>query len=295
MIRSMTAFGRAKREGTDKDITVEIRSVNSRYFDFSARLPREYTFMEDRIRTYVQKNAAARGKVEVSVTLVRHGAAVALVRPDLGLAKGYLRALNELSETFGIPNDVTVTRLAENRDIFLYEKPEEDMEAAWNEIAEVLKEAVAAYVAVKTAEGARTEEDLLSKLSRVRELSEKVAVLSEEDKKGYRDRLEARLRQVLSDGKITVDEQRILTECAIFADKVAVDEEIARLGSHFEAFTAILQAGEPAGRKLDFLMQEMNRETNTIGSKCNSAEIARVVVDMKCELEKIREQIQNIE
>ena len=295
MIRSMTAFGRAKREGAEKDITVEIRSVNSRYFDFSVRLPREYTFMEDRIRAYVQKNGAARGKVEVSVGVARHTAAAATVRPDLGLAAGYLAAYRELSEAFSLQNDITVGRLAENRDIFLYEKAEEDMEAAWGEVLPVLTEAVDAYVAAKTAEGARTEEDLLAKLARVKELAAKVAVLSEEDKKGYRDRLEARLRQVLSDGKITIDEQRILPECAIFADKVAVDEEIARLSSHFESFMTILAAGEPAGRKLDFLMQEMNRETNTIGSKCNSAEIARVVVDMKCELEKIREQIQNIE
>ncbi len=296
MIRSMTAFGRAKAEGTEKDITVEIRSVNSRYFDPNFRLPRDCAFLEDRLRAYVQKNAASRGKVEVSVQIERHTAAVTAVRLDETLAEGYIAALKQLQKKFRLRDDISVMKVAENRDLFTFEKPkEEDADRLWEEIRAVFDRAVAAYVAAKEAEGARTEADLRDKLSSVKRYVADVERLSKEDTATYHDRLEARLRQALDDQRVTIDEQRILTECAIFADKVAVDEEIARLNSHFETFDEILKANEPAGRKLDFLMQEMNRETNTIGSKCNNAAIARTVVNMKCELEKIREQIQNIE
>ncbi len=295
MIQSMTAFGRARTEGEKKDITVEIRSVNSRYFDATVRLPRDYSVFEDRIRTYVQKNGATRGKIEISVQVNRHGAENVSVSLDTPLAGGYIDALRRLAVEFGLKDDISVMTVAQNRELFVYEKPEEDLDREWEELFPVLQKAVTAFSEGKSAEGGRIEADLREKLENVRQLSERVGVLSEADKNGYRTRLEARLRQALSDQKITADEQRILTECAIFADKVAVDEELVRLGSHFEAFLAILAQNEPAGRKLDFLMQEMNRETNTIGSKCNNAEIARIVVDMKCELEKIREQIQNIE
>ena len=295
MIQSMTAFGRARTEGERKDITVEIRAVNSRYFDATVRLPRDYVAFEDKIRTYVQKNGATRGKIEISVQINRHGTENVAVSLDEPLVAGYIEALKRLKSEFGLRDDISVMTVAQNRELFVYEKPEGDLEKEWEELFPVLKEAVVAFSDAKSAEGGRIEVDLREKIENVRELAQRVGVLSEADKNGYRARLEARLRQALSDQKITADEQRILTECAIFADKVAVDEELVRLGSHFEAFETILAANEPAGRKLDFLMQEMNRETNTIGSKCNNAEIARIVVDMKCELEKIREQIQNIE
>ena len=295
MIQSMTAFGRARTEGERKDITVEIRAVNSRYFDATVRLPRDYAAFEDKIRTYVQKNGATRGKIEIAVQINRHGTENVAVSLDGPLAAGYIEALKRLARDFGLKDDISVMTVAQNRELFVYEKPEGDLEKEWEELFPVLKDAVIAFSDAKSAEGGRIEVDLREKLENVRGLAQRVGVLSEADKNGYRARLEARLRQALSDQKITADEQRILTECAIFADKVAVDEELVRLGSHFEAFEAILAANEPAGRKLDFLMQEMNRETNTIGSKCNNAEIARIVVDMKCELEKIREQIQNIE
>ena len=295
MIQSMTAFGRARTEGERKDITVEIRAVNGRYFDASVRLPRDYSAFEDKIRTYVQKNGATRGKIEISVQINRHGTEASGVTLDTALAAGYIGALRRMASEFGLTDDISVMTVAQNRELFVYEKPEEDMEKEWAELFPVLADAVSAFADAKRAEGGRIEVDLREKIENVRSLAQRVGVLSEEDKSGYRARLEARLRQALSDQKITADEQRILTECAIFADKVAVDEELVRLGSHFEAFEAILAANEPAGRKLDFLMQEMNRETNTIGSKCNNAEIAQHVVEVKCELEKIREQIQNLE
>ena len=185
--------------------------------------------------------------------------------------------------------------VAQNRDIFTYEKPEEDMEAEWELIRSVLDEAIRGYVDMRTAEGAKAEADIKAKIENVRQLADKVEAISGEDTVGYRDKLETRIRNILGSFEVTVDEQRLLTECAVWSDKIAIDEELVRLRSHFDAFYSIAALGEPSGRKLDFLMQELNRETNTIGSKANNARIARIVVDMKGELEKIREQVQNIE
>ena len=295
MIKSMTAFGRAKREGVDKDITIEIKSVNSRFFDCNVKIPRAYIFLEERIKTYVQKNAVARAKVDVFVTIDSHSSGVGAVGIDRAFAESYISALRTLADEFGLKDDISVMSVARNQDVFTYDKPEEDLEAEWEAIRAVLDEAIKSYSEMRSVEGKKAEDDIKAKIELVRAYSDEVETISKEDTVGYRDKLEARLRQILSDNSIAVDENRLLTECAVWADKIAIDEELVRLRSHFGAFYDIIDAKEPSGRKLDFLMQELNRETNTIGSKANNARIARIVVQMKGELEKIREQVQNIE
>lgn len=295
MIRSMTAFGRAKREGEIKDITIELKSVNSRYFDCTVKMPRAYIFLEERIKAYVQKNAIGRGKVDVFLTVDNHKTTNVSVGIDKDFAKSYIDALRTLRDEFGLTDDISVMTVARNQDVFSYERAEEDLEAEWELIRSVLDEAIAGYLAMRTAEGQKAECDIKGKIELVRSYADEVEEISKSDTVGYRDKLEAKLRAILEDDRITVDENRLLTECAIWADKIAIDEELVRLRSHFGAFYDIIASPEPSGRKLDFLMQELNRETNTIGSKANNARIARIVVNMKGELEKIREQIQNIE
>ena len=295
MIKSMTAFGRAKREGEDKDITIEIKSVNSRFFDCNVKIPRSYAFLEERIKSHIQKNAVSRAKVDVFVTVDRHTAEVGSVSVDRAFAESYIKALRTLVDEFGLRDDISVMSVARNQDIFTYDRPEEDMEAEWERIRTVLDEAIAGHTAMRCAEGKKAEDDIKAKIELVRAYADEVEKISHEDTVGYRDKLESRLRQILGDNSVTVDENRLLTECAVWADKIAIDEELVRLRSHFGAFYDICGMSEPSGRKLDFLMQELNRETNTIGSKANNARIARIVVNMKGELEKIREQVQNIE
>ncbi len=294
MIKSMTAFGRAKREGKDKDITIEIKSVNSRFFDCNVKLPRAYIFLEERIKEQV-KSYVSRAKVDVFVTVDNHTAGLSNVGVDLDYAASYIAALRTLEREFGLRDDISVMSVARNQDIFTSERAEEDLEAEWQVFSEVLKEALEGYTAMRAAEGERAEQDIKAKIELVRGYAEEVEKISHEDTVGYRDKLEAKIRQILGESEVEIDENRLLTECAIWADKIAIDEELVRLRSHFGAFYDISASKEPSGRKLDFLMQELNRETNTIGSKCNNARIARIVVDMKGELEKIREQVQNIE
>lgn len=295
MIKSMTAFGRAKREGEAKDITIEIKSVNSRFFDCNVKLPRAYIFLEERIKDYIKKHAVARAKVDVFVTVDNHTSGTSAVGIDMPLAESYIAALRQLSASFGLKDDISVMTVARNSDIFTYERAEEDLEAEWEIFRQVLAEAVSGYDAMRSAEGAKAEADIKAKIELVRAYADEVEQISLADTVGYRDKLEARIRQILGDAGVAVDENRLLTECAVWADKIAIDEELVRLRSHFGAFYDICASEEPSGRKLDFLMQELNRETNTIGSKANNAAIARIVVNMKGELEKIREQVQNIE
>ena len=295
MIKSMTAFGRAKREGENKNITVELKSVNSRYFDCSVKMPRAYIFLEERIKNYVQKNAIGRGKVDVFLTVENLKTENVSVGIDEGYAKSYIEALRTLRDTFGLADDISVMSVARNQDVFSYARAEEDLDAEWELIRTVLDEAIAGYVEMRSVEGAKAEADIKAKIEQVRAYAAEVEEISATDTVGYRDKLEARLRAILDDNNVTIDENRLLTECAVWADKIAIDEELVRLRSHFGAFYDIINSPEPSGRKLDFLMQELNRETNTIGSKANNARIARIVVNMKGELEKIREQIQNIE
>ena len=295
MIKSMTAFGRAKTEGENKDITIEIKSVNSRFFDCSVKIPRAYSFLEERIKAYVQKTAVSRAKVDVYVTIDNKTTSGGTVKLDAPLAESYIAALRELGDRFGLRDDISVMSVAANRDIFSYDKPEEDLESEWEDIRKTLDIAIESYREMREAEGAKIEADIRRKINLVAGFADEVEKISHEDTVGYRDKLEAKLRQILNDNAVAIDENRLLTECAIWADKIAIDEELVRLRSHFGAFDDIIKLRDPSGRKLDFLMQELNRETNTIGSKANNARIARIVVDMKGELEKIREQVQNIE
>ena len=295
MIKSMTAFGRAKREGESKNITVELKSVNSRYFDCSVKMPRAYIFLEERIKNYVQKNAIGRGKVDVFLTVENLKTENVSVGIDEGYARSYIEALRTLRDTFGLADDISVMSVARNQDVFSYARPDEDLEAEWEIIREVLDEAIAGFVEMRTVEGEKAGADIKNKIEQVRAYAAEVEEISRTDTVGYRDKLESKLRAILDDNNVTIDENRLLTECAVWADKIAIDEELVRLRSHFGAFYDIINSPEPSGRKLDFLMQELNRETNTIGSKANNARIARIVVNMKGELEKIREQIQNIE
>ena len=295
MIKSMTAFGRAKREGESKDVTIEIKSVNSRFFDCNVKLPRAYIFLEERIKEHIRKNAVGRAKVDVFVTVDNHTSGVGAVGIDSAYLESYLGALYRLRDEFGLSDDISVMTVARNQEIFTFDKPEEDLEGEWELFRSVLDEAIAGYSEMREREGAKAEADIKEKIELVRAYAAEVEQISKEDMVGYRDKLEARIRAALEDAKVTPDENRLLTECAIWTDKIAIDEELVRLRSHFGAFYDIIEAKEPSGRKLDFLMQELNRETNTIGSKANNVKIARIVVNMKGELEKIREQVQNIE
>ncbi len=295
MIKSMTAFGRAKREGEKRDITIEIKSVNSRYFDCNVKMPRSLIYLEEKIKAYVQKNAISRGKVDVFVTVENHTQGVGTIEIDREYAKKYIDALRALRDEFSLTDDISTMSVARNSDVFITKSADEDLEKEWEEVCAVLDLAIADYVKMRTVEGEKAGADIAGKLQLISSYVDEVEAISKEDTVGYRDKLEARLRQILQDNSVAIDENRLLTECAIWADKIAIDEELVRLRSHFGAFGDIASAAEPAGRKLDFLMQELNRETNTIGSKANNARIARIVVNIKGELEKIREQIQNIE
>ena len=295
MIKSMTAFGRAKCENETKAVTVEIKSVNSRFFDCNVKLPRAYSALEERIRSYIQKNAVARARVEVYVTVENLLGSSSSVTIDMAYAESYISAVKSLAEKFGLRDDVSAMSVARNPEIFKTEKPDEDMEADWLIIKAGLDEAIAGFTQMRSAEGAKIEADIKGKIELVRQYADTVEEISKSDTVGYRDKLESKLRQILGDNSVEIDENRLLTECAVWADKIAIDEELVRLRSHFGAFYEIAALPEPSGRKLDFLIQELNRETNTIGSKANNARIARIVVDMKGELEKIREQVQNIE
>ena len=295
MIKSMTAFGRAKLEGDIRDITIEMRSVNSRFFDCTVKLPRSLSYLEEKIKAHVQKTAISRGKIDVYVTVENHSSDVGEIAVDEVFAAKYVEVLKALRDKFSLKDDISVMSVARNPDIFTYVKPEADAEEEWQEVLKVLDGAIASHKAMREAEGKKAEDDIKAKIEHIRELSDEVESISKSDTVGYRDKLEERLRKILQDNSIAVDENRLLTECAVWADKIAIDEELVRLRSHFGAFYEIASLPEPSGRKLDFLIQELNRETNTIGSKANNARIARLVVDMKGEIEKIREQIQNVE
>lgn len=295
MIKSMTAFGRARRTVGGKDITVELKSVNNRFFDCSVRLPRAFSFLEEKIKPYLQSKGISRGKVDVFIGIDVIDTKDVSIAIDEGYASAYVSALRALGERFKLKDDVSVMSIARNSDVFVIKGTEEDTEKTWSELRTVLDEAIVGFLDAREREGERIERDLCAKATFIGQRVDEIEKLSLSDTQGYRDKLEARLREMLSDDRIAFDESRLLTECAIFADKIAIDEELVRLRSHLDGFGEILASGEPVGRRLDFLVQEINRETNTIGSKCQNSDIARIVVDVKCEIEKIREQIQNVE
>ena len=295
MIRSMTGFGRCRATVNGRDITVEIKSVNSRYFDCSVKISRSVGYLEERIKPYLQARGVSRGKVDVWIGVENVDSEGVRVELDDAYLTGYLAALERLKEDYGLRDDVSVMTVAQNQQIFVIRKAEEDAERDWQDVLSVLEPAADAFLAVRAREGENLARDVREKLEKIRRAVDRVEALSADSVTHYRERLAEKIRDALADNRIQPDESRILTECAIFADKVAVDEELVRLRTHFGALEQILESGEPVGRKLDFLLQEMNREINTTGSKCNNAEIAHLVVDVKCELEKIREQIQNLE
>ncbi len=295
MFKSMTAFARARKTVSGKDITVEIKSVNNRYLDANVKISRLYSFLEDKIKQYVQANGISRGKVEIYINvdlLEQQGVEINL---DTAYAQSYINALYKLRDTFDLHDDITVCKIASNRDIFNVKKPEDDLEGDWNDIKEVLDIALADFLERRKIEGENLLRNIREKIENIKGFLSQISKNSDKDTHEYAGKLEERIKKFLSDNTIEIDEQRILTEVAIFADRIAIDEELVRLDSHFGAFEDIVKADEPAGRKLDFLLQEMNRETNTIGSKASNSSTAHLVVNIKNELEKIREQIQNIE
>ena len=292
MIRSMTGYGRAKETIHNRDITIELRSVNNRFLDCTVKIPRVYTFCEEVVRAQVQK-AITRGKVDVFITIQSVGAEATTVTVNRDLAAGYVRALHGLAEEYGLRDDISVMGVARFPDVLTVSKAEEDMESLSADICTVLQQAIAGYNAMREAEGARLCEDIVGRLATIEALTGTIEERSPDTVAEYRERLSAKMKEVLQ--STTIEESRILMEAAIYSDKVAVDEETVRLHSHVAQYREILALDEPIGRKLDFLTQELNRESNTIGSKCQDVAITRLVVELKSEIEKIREQIQNIE
>ncbi|HIT80126.1 MAG TPA: YicC family protein [Candidatus Faecivivens stercorigallinarum] len=292
MLRSMTGYGRGHQVIGNYDITVEVKSVNHRYFEFSSRIPKAYQFLEEKIKTAVQ-NGCSRGKVEASVSIQLIGGGENEVTLNVDITRGYLAALRSSAGELDLLDDLRLSDLVQFPDIFTVRKRELDPEEVWEAVRGVAEEAVNSFVRMREREGRQLKEDLVGRLENIAGtlsfIEERAPVLKEE----YYNRLYQKITELLADKNI--DETRLVTEAAIFADRVAIDEETVRLRSHLKQFAELLETDQPVGRKLDFLVQEMNRETNTIGSKCQDVDITRRVVDIKSEIEKIREQIQNLE
>ncbi len=288
----MTGFGRAKKNFDGFDITVEIRSVNHRFFEFSSRLPRAYLFLDDKIKSCVQKRVS-RGKIEVSVMLeITDGASVVLdINRDY--VNAYICALRQIGKEYKIKDDLKLSSLVGNNDILAQKRKEIDEEILTDAVLQTVDDALTAFVDMRAAEGERLRTDVISRTDTILDKVSFVEERSPETVHEYRRKIEQRIRELIGD--VQIDEQRLLTETAVFADKVAVAEETVRLRSHIKELNNLFEAGGVIGRKLDFIVQEMNREANTIGSKCSDMEITKAVVDIKAEIEKIREQIQNIE
>ena len=292
LVKSMTGYGRAVQTVNGREFTVEIRSVNNRYLDCSVKLPRMLSFAEDTLKQAV-KATISRGKVDVFVTQRSEGASDVKITLNSAMVAGYLEAMNAMAEEFKIREDISVALLSGMPEVFTVDKPQVDEEQLLHDLMGVVNAALDNYDAMRTKEGLALKNDLTNRGNTIRELVSQVEAGNAQTVIDYRTRLYNKLQEVLVG--TAIDESRILTEAAIFADKVAVDEETVRLRSHLEQMDSMLASGGPIGRKLDFLLQEMNREANTIGSKCTDVRLARVVVDIKAELEKIREQTQNIE
>ena len=292
MIKSMTGYGRAVETVNGREFTVELRSVNNRYLDTSVRLPRMLSFAEDAVKQAV-KATISRGKVDVYISVRSEAGDEVEVTLNHSVLEGYLNAMRQMVTDFQVKDDISVSTLSRLPEVFTVEKPQVDEEQLKADLMHVVDKAIAGYDAMRSTEGAALDADLRSRAQTIAQLVTQVEEGNGQTVADYRARLENKLREVLEN--TAIDESRILTEAAIFADKVAVDEETVRLRSHLQQMETMLTAGGAIGRKLDFLLQEMNREANTIGSKCTDVRLARIVVDIKAELEKIREQTQNIE
>ncbi|MCM1506401.1 MAG: YicC family protein [Ruminococcus flavefaciens] len=288
----MTGYGRAQKILGGRDILVEIRSVNHRYYEYSSRIPRAYGYIDEKLKTLL-KTAVSRGKVEVSVTINNIEAKDSEISINKAVAEGYINALRSVSEELGLKDDLVLSKLIKLPEIFVVQKAPDNQEQIWADISEVATEALQRFVEMRQTEGEKLESDIISKADFILKMVAQVEELSPQTVENYRNRLYQKISEIL-DGK-DIDEQRILTESAVFAEKIAVDEETVRLRSHISQLKGMFDSDEPVGRKLDFIVQEMNREVNTIGSKAQDLNITKIVVDMKAEIEKIREQIQNIE
>lgn len=292
LIKSMTGYGRAVETINGRQFTVELRSVNNRYLDCSVKLPRMLSFGEDAVKQAV-KNAISRGKVDIFVTVHSENGVEATVTLNTAVVEGYLAAMKQMAADYPVVDDISVSLLSRMPEVFSVEKPEVDEDALLSDLMGVVRQALESFDAMRTTEGKALENDLRSRGETIEALVAQVEAGNSQTVADYRQRLENKLKEVLA--STSIDESRILTEAAIFADKVAVDEETVRLRSHLQQMNTMLTTGGAVGRKLDFLLQEMNREANTIGSKCTDVRLARIVVEIKAELEKIREQTQNIE
>lgn len=292
MVKSMTGYGRHQELIDGMDITVEIKSVNHRYFEFFAKTPRTYGFLDEKLKSYIQSRVS-RGKIECYVSVNNLEDDSVIVEVNKSLAKGYIDAFKAISEEFGIDNNISVGQIVHFNDVLLIRKEEENEEKIWNAVNAVAEKAVDKFILMRETEGTKLRDDICSRADVILSKVEYVEERSPETVKEYTEKLLARMKEVLGD--INVDETRILTEAAIYADKIAVAEETVRLRSHLDQLKDFFNSQEAIGRKMDFLVQEINREANTIGSKANDVEIARCVLDIKSEVEKIREQVQNIE
>lgn len=291
-MNSMTGYGRSRQVLDGREITVEIRSVNHRYLEYSARIPRMYGYLEEKLKTFLQ-SSVSRGKVEVTVSIQNLTGGDTVVQINQALAKGYLDAMRNQAETLGLQDDLTLSTLTRFNDVFTLQKLEEDQQVIWNGVEQVAKQALDQFLEMRRREGDRLKQDITQKLA---VLAEHVVAVEEQSPKtvaAYRQRLLQKMEELLADR--CIDQQRILMEAGLYAEKIAVDEETVRLKSHLDQFAQMMEQAGPVGRKLDFLVQEINRETNTIGSKAQDLAVTRRVVEMKSEIEKIREQIQNIE
>lgn len=292
MVKSMTGFGRYKEVIDGRDILCEVKSVNSRYLDTIIKMPKLYSPLEDRIKQ-LAASYISRGKLEIYIAVE----SISGEKIDLSINKEYLdsfvKLLSEIKDEYALSGDVSLAMIAAKNEVFVARKVDEDLEAVWTAIEKVAKEAFRQHTEMRIREGEKLENDILGNLSELERLAEKIAFRAPESLRESNERMKARVAELLAG--VPVDESRLLTECAVYADKTDINEELKRLGSHFAQFRAILNEKLPAGRKLDFLVQELNREVNTIGSKACDTEIARCVIDAKCAIERIREQIQNIE
>ncbi len=294
MIKSMTGFGRCRTVLHGREISVEIKSVNHRFFEFSCRTPKGYGFLDDKLKALVNSRVS-RGKIDMFVTVGTAEDTPAEVKINHSLVSGYINAMKEISETYGIENDVTVTAISRFPDVYTVSKAPENEEEITADVLEAANSAIDGFIAMREAEGEKMKADILGRAEVILATVDEIDERSPQTVKEYEERLLDRINRTLQDYNINIDEQRVLTEVAVFADKVAVAEETVRLRSHFAQLSKIMESQTPIGREIDFIIQEMNREANTIGSKVQDAEIAHKVVKIKSEIEKMREQIQNIE
>lgn len=292
MLKSMTGYGRTQKVLNGRDILVEIRSVNHRYYEYSSRVPRTYSYIDEKLKSLL-KQKVSRGKIDVNVSINNIEGRDTEIAINKGVAEGYVNALRSIAEELNLEDDIKLSKLIKFPDIFNVQKTPDDEEQVWNDVAETAGEAIDKFLAMREKEGEKLRADVLEKTALILEMVGRIEEISPQTTENYRKRLYQKISELLESKDI--DNQRILTETAVFAEKIAVDEETVRLRSHISQLTELLDTGDAIGRKLDFIVQEMNREVNTIGSKAQDLNITKLVVDIKAELEKIREQIQNIE